>query len=1610
MIFKQFKTGLHSLFLLIVCVFGAAALATPGNWPEPRQNAHLTGIQPLPGNMTGAPLPLARLDLGRSQAALSRFTSAADGTALAVSIVGGELFCHDTAGMLRWHSHPAGLNFTTVTAVEDLDGDGRTEVLLMANRPGRDYGAAVLLSAEDGRLIWRYDVEPMSYVWYLFAGEYVPGAKGKQIVVLMQAYPPDPKNGYIALFSFNAPGAAPAQRWRYDFSDYTCFPSLLQTDMEGDGIREMVVECHSKMWVLDADTGALKQFCKWDVSPANVRSYGLIKFVDLNKDGLEDFLCIANFAQHHEVLLNHGGKYEKAWGYGWGESVTTGKVATTWADPPDVDVDGDGALEIVLSMYNSENENAWLTRIYNAVSGTLKYRIPGAIAVSCDRLGEDGPMGVLCNLSTDPTRTQLDGACLYVIKDGKPAELWRDPAAKAVETKSQKRMANQTPQVEKDGTRLAMKTDADGKISLEPWTAPPNPADRADFSAVPALAGAPAPPLFAADLDGDGINELALFQEPKLRTFKLKEGAFEPFREYTSSCEPVLADLDGDGKIEVVTLTVATDAPPLVRAVTPADNDKLLWKSRFPAPTRTGLPAPRKAYLRAAHFLGHDTPDLYVWAGTPLVRSAAVDGRTGALLWEKAEQAGLERYNGASVNLASACDYNGDGKEDLVFTCPDYYCVADGPTGNLLLGPLFPPEIFKQPSQGLYTFPAILDRKDNSPLVSLVDGHYFQATMTIKAEPLWYKIPPPGENRAACEGFLQLPDGTWLMGFGRQNGNFACVNLADGSVRWELPLDAAASDTITCDIDGDGRQEFLFGTSHGECFAVADDAGRPRVVWKAALGAASGAPIAADLNGDGASEIVVPTVDGFVTLLGAVPKPKGPTAKVEQVNGAPAFTIDGKPHCGLSYMTYTGSGAMAPDGKPLLAQYIQSLAGAECDLYTFVTDLGCLYGYSSTIWPERDKWDFSQMDANAHMILGNTVSDAKLMLQLYIDAPKWWAGAHPDDLLVLSNGTKDFGEKLFALPRQDLLPSMASPAWRADMKTAVEKLIEHVEQSDYADRVIGYQVCGQKTEEWYHWSMNCEELGDYSPAMTAAYRAWLLDKYKTDDALRAAWGDSAVTIDGALIPDKAARYGDRNATFRDPVHEMSVIDFHRFWSDVMVDTIAWFAKVVKDKTQRTKTVGAFYAYTFEFAELAEDAGHLSLQRLLHCPDLDFVMSPSSYHERKLDGGQSLFRMPVLSVNRHGKMLWNDFDAASFKFYEKDQKQFAPWLLQMAVTDTPEKFVYMMRRELGNALENGVNMVYFDLHGGYYEDPAILEGLRKSREVRNAALGRDRGSSAEILVVVDEDAMHFMGFRNPMLRKFLIEQLAELPFVAPFDSVLLSDLADLPMARYRMVIFLNAFRLDDQQRKTIADNVENDGRTIVWLYAPGCFRGDHATADTAGISEVTGMHVIAAERPAAATNAKFDIKALGGAKAEVPELPLLNGDQFVVDDTGAAVLATRADTGKAVAAMRDEGGWTSVYAAVAPLSRVFLRAIATRAGVHLYNDSPLDAVYANRSWLTLVPGPQAGPRTVKLPFKAKVCDACTGEVLCENGEVFTTDFKASESRIFSLQEATPGETK
>ncbi len=394
---------------------------------------------------------LGQLDLGRAPPGWTEVQLGKGKGAGRVTIIGGELRCCDPYGRMIWSSHPPGINFASIVAAGDLCDDGHVQLALTAGRSEQPYGAAMLVSAEDGSVLWRYDVEPMSYSWTLHvldraatAGR-APGPK--QLFVVMQGYPPDPKNGYCVLFTHspgkNLPSNGWSQKWRYDFPQYTCFPNVFQLDLDGRAVyNDLALISHSRMWVLDRESGTLRQFIDWDTSPANHRSYGLNEFIDLNGDGKPDFLCLGYFAKHYEVLLNKDGKFEEAWHYGWDDSVTTSNVGITWPLPAYGSIDGDGKKDVSSSRSsNSDGKNQWEIRVHDAITGKLNYRVEGMIAARVVDVDGDGKAEILADRSEEGSDAGSYGeytvqhpreAVLLKAVDGKLQTIWSDKKAMAI--------------------------------------------------------------------------------------------------------------------------------------------------------------------------------------------------------------------------------------------------------------------------------------------------------------------------------------------------------------------------------------------------------------------------------------------------------------------------------------------------------------------------------------------------------------------------------------------------------------------------------------------------------------------------------------------------------------------------------------------------------------------------------------------------------------------------------------------------------------------------------------------------------------------------------------------------------------------------------------------------------------------------------------------------------------------------------------------------------------------------------------------------------------------------------------------------------------------------
>jgi beta-galactosidase len=729
-----------------------------------------------------------------------------------------------------------------------------------------------------------------------------------------------------------------------------------------------------------------------------------------------------------------------------------------------------------------------------------------------------------------------------------------------------------------------------------------------------------------------------------------------------------------------------------------------------------------------------------------------------------------------------------------------------------------------------------------------------------------------------------------------------------------------------------------------------------------------------------------------------------PLAVVAPVLGKPTLLLNGRPVPGPIFETYV------PEER-----YYREFAAAGTRAFSF-----SIWFNSPTIWKPGGVWDFSDLDLLAARVLA-AKPDALLLPRIYLGPPDWWLAANPDEAISLDDGTKSYPSSTpTPVPKNRLLVSAASPKWRAEAGEGLRRLMAHASRAGYGNQVLGFQLTGLMTEEWYHWSSGCERMGDYGRHTLEAWRSWLRRRYASDAALRKAWRNPSVTLDSARpttvpIPTQPQRMGDRTRTFRDPAAERNVLDFHRFYNEIVPETIETFARIVKQESAGRLITGAFYGYLFEF-DGDPEFGHNALSRLIRSPYIDLVMMTASYYDRQIGTGADYMRAPMTSVARHGKLWYHDNDTISFRyrqmFRERGMKEgygegeFGNEAIHLGATDTPEQTIQLYRRGAGFVLGEGIVEALFDLHGGYFDDPALMAEVARLNRLFADSADRDRSSVSRILVVADEISCSYASARSPLLARTLRPpQRALVQCGAPYDCVLIDDLDRLDMAPYRLVIFLNAWFVPHARRNLIRRTVLNDNRTVLWCYAPGYFDEEGPTEES--MQRLTGIRIRASiqdtfvtpniaiapsSHPLSRLLARTKLTTIGP-DARCCKL-------FHVDDASATPLGHLPGSDSITLAAKRLDGWNSVYSITPDLPPAFYRELARFAGVPIVNEHD-DALYLSRSYLT-VHASSAGPRTLTLPYRCDIFDAISGQLLAPSATHLTRDLAFGETLLLRLE--------
>ena len=300
-------------------------------------------------------------------------------------------------------------------------------------------------------------------------------------------------------------------------------------------------------------------------------------------------------------------------------------------------------------------------------------------------------------------------------------------------------------------------------------------------------------------------------------------------------------------------------------------------------------------------------------------------------------------------------------------------------------------------------------------------------------------------------------------------------------------------------------------------------------------------------------------------------------------------------------------------------------------------------------WVGNGEYDYKLIDTMMADLFADD-PEARVIPWFYVDLASilvgpeddWWQQKHPDELC------HDIDGKVFERNGHKTV-SFASDVWRRESSAAMAKLVRHLENSPFADRIVGYQPCAGGSYEWmYHGGQNSVFL-DYSKPTQRRFRIWLKQRYGTDAALQSAWGEPKASLASAMIPTPEMRLRTENGSLRNPKTEKSVIDFTEFMANLTTDTIDYFCRTIKRETKQTKIAGVFYGYVMEQfygGYATQHTAHFDLTGILRKDSVDYLMSPTSYWNRQA-GGTGGYMSAIASTRLHNKVWFDQADNGTF---------------------------------------------------------------------------------------------------------------------------------------------------------------------------------------------------------------------------------------------------------------------------------------------------------------------------------------------------------------------------
>ncbi len=631
------------------------------------------------------------------------------------------------------------------------------------------------------------------------------------------------------------------------------------------------------------------------------------------------------------------------------------------------------------------------------------------------------------------------------------------------------------------------------------------------------------------------------------------------------------------------------------------------------------------------------------------------------------------------------------------------------------------------------------------------------------------------------------------------------------------------------------------------------------------------------------------------------------------------------------------------------------------------------YSQFGPVWVGNGEYNWDNLRAQCREIFDHIAPDAYVSVNVHLDPPPWFVEQNPE--------LCDHWEQM--------LQNLGSEKWRL---AAAEYLCALVDKLDewYPERVYGiFLLCGGTTE-WYSYHVD-EVSAHPSEVQREAFRCYTHDEQ-------------------AVIPSLEELHSAADGVIRSRNQNADAIRYWRFVNDIVTDTILYFARVAKKHTKGSRVVGLFSGHIYgQNLDFAVQTSYNRLDKLLKSPDIDMLFAPASYLFRKLSS-TSAIRVPIDSIRLHGKLFSHEIDSATHML--KNSKERAA---TSHAVGRDESFVCSadtvayLRREVGMLLAKGEGYWWFDMFSGYYDDPSLLDEIRRLHEIQEKVARLPFRSVSEVIEMLDEESDYYIKTHSyyPMTE----HQSAVLNGMgAPWDMNMTYDLAhaDFDAAQYKLFVFPVLFSPTEETAQKIAA-LRAAGKNMLYFHAPYYAMEDELS--TLPMTKHTGIEF---ERCALSDNTvrlcfagaeevtfRFDNASWagdvwhhGGCEAITPVFSPRNLDIVLgrFEENGAPACGIK---------FRADGGFDA-FSACAPIPDALLREIYRYAGIFFYTDTPMP-VYTSESFLCAYSF-EGGEVTLYRPEPSVLTDCVSGERLSVDRHGTRVRFAPRETKLFYVRKA------